>query len=72
MKSSDPRNTHPWRLLAALLLLTISVNACGSDDSLTWTEDVLLPDGRTITLTRYEEFKGWAEPGHPPTGSDHC
>jgi len=36
-----------------------------------WTEDVLLPDGRTVTLTRYEEYEGPHELGQPPTSSDH-
>lgn len=42
--------------------------ACG-DNSLNWTENVLLPDGRTVTLTRHQEFKGPHEPGQPPTTS---
>lgn len=38
--------------IAAAVLLT----ACSND--LTWTEDVRLPDGRTVTLERYVEFEG--------------
>ena len=65
----------------ALVSLALAVAACGRDDSLQWTEDVLLPDGRTITLTRYQEFKGnheicdspsvskyWFEFTHPDVG----
>ena len=50
------------------LALAVPLAACGSS-SLKWTEDVLLPDGRTVTLTRYQEFKGPSEPFTPPTES---
>jgi len=53
-------------VVVALLLLT----ACG--DRLKWTEDVLLPDGRTVTLTRLQEFNGPpGEPFAPRTESYH-
>jgi len=51
----------------AVLALTLVVAACG--DRLKWTEDVLLPDGRTVTLTRYQEFKGPHPLFEPPTAS---
>ena len=48
------------------------LSACsGNGDSLKWTEDVLLPDGRVVTLTRYQEFKGPHEFGREPTESDY-
>lgn len=56
--------------LGAAVLLCASVAGCLRDDSkLKWTEDVLLPDGRTVTLTRYQEFKGPGEIGQPPSES---
>ena len=56
--------------LAAALLLSVLVSGCFNDDSkIKWTEDVLLADGRTVTLTRYQEFKGPREIGQPPTES---
>ncbi len=56
---------------AALVLIALALTACGRDDSLKWTEDVLLPDGRTITLTRYQEFKGNYEIGDTPSVSNY-
>ena len=44
-----------WRT-ALLLLCAVELAACRND--LTWTEDVKLPDGRVVTLTRWVEFKG--------------
>ena len=38
-------------------------------NSIKWTEDVQLPDGRVVTLSRYEEFGGRYEPGQSPTSS---
>jgi hypothetical protein len=42
-----------------------------SNKPLEWTEDVLLPDGRVVTLTRYQEFEGPHEIGDTPTESDY-
>jgi len=50
--------------IATLLYLT----ACSG--SIEWKEDVKLPDGRIITVTRHQEFKGPREFGEPPTESD--
>ncbi len=36
-----------------------------------WTEDVRLPDGRVVKLTRHQEFKGPHGFGESPTGSDY-
>jgi hypothetical protein len=47
----------------------VLVLACGEDRSIKWTEDVLLPDGRTVVLTRYQEFRGPSEIGQPPSDS---
>ena len=57
-------------LASGLLAAMLPIAAC-TGSSLKWTEDVLLPDGRTVTLTRYQEFKGAHEPFQPPTGSDY-
>jgi hypothetical protein len=52
--------------------LCIWVAACGSKDgSLKWTEDVLLADGRIVTLTRYHEFHGPHAIGEPPAESEY-
>ena len=50
-----------------VVMVTLLIAGCG--DRLKWTEDVLLPDGRTVTLTRYQEFKGPSEPFQPPSAS---
>jgi hypothetical protein len=52
----------------ALIAVLLPLAACGNG-GLKWTEDVLLPDGRTVTLTRYQEFKGPSVPFQPPTES---
>ena len=63
------RVAHRWLSRVVIgLALAVPLAACGSS-SLKWTEDVLLPDGRTVTLTRYQEFKGPSEPFTPPTES---
>lgn len=50
----------------------LNLLACtAKDDSLNWTEDVRLPDGRVVTLTRHQEFKGPYELGDSPTPSDN-
>ena len=50
-------NLLHWTLASGLLAAILPLAACGNG-GLKWTEDVLLPDGRTVTLTRYQEFKG--------------
>jgi hypothetical protein len=55
--------------LLGVLLLCSCMNA--EDKPLKWTEDVQLPDGRVVTLTRYQEFKGPHELGDMPTESDY-
>jgi hypothetical protein len=45
--------------MAAVLLPSFA--ACAT--SLKWTEGVKLPDGRIVTLTRYQEFRGPHELG---------
>lgn len=57
-----------WSLTSAILTAILPLAACGGD-SLNWTEDVQLPDGRTVTLTRHQEFKGPHELGQPRTTS---
>ena len=52
----------------ALVMLVLVLAGCG--DRLKWTEDVLLPDGRTVTLTRLQEFNGPpGQPFQPPSAS---
>lgn len=58
------------RLTISVIAIAAFLSSCSRDDSrLKWTEDVLLPDGRTVTLTRYQEFKGPSEIGQPPSQS---
>lgn len=49
------------------------LNACDmlGGNSLKWTEDVRLPDGRVVQLTRYQEFNGPHEIGDTPNQSDY-
>lgn len=54
-----------------LLVATVTVLGCQKDTSIRWKEDVLLNDGRVVTLDRYQEFKGPHEIGQPPTESDY-
>jgi hypothetical protein len=64
-----------------LLFIALSLAACADWDSLRWVEKVKLPDGRVITLDRYQHFGGrvseegtptvtdyWFETVHPDTG----
>ncbi len=54
------------------LMLMTTLSACSKSSSpLKWTEDVRLPDGRVVTLTRYQEFKGPHELGDTPSESDY-
>lgn len=55
--------------IASLMLLTLALSACGKSDELAWTEDVKLPDGRVVTLTRWVEFKGAYAMGDTPNES---
>jgi hypothetical protein len=58
--------------IVLLLLLTTALSACNKSNApLKWTEDVRLPDGRVVTLTRYQEFKGPHELGDTPSESDY-
>lgn len=59
------------KMLLVVFACLISVACSNGGDSIKWTEDVLLPDGRVVTLTRYQEFKGPHEIGQPPTASDY-
>ncbi|WP_316874427.1 hypothetical protein [Ralstonia edaphi] len=54
------------------LVFAVGLTACDKlGTPLKWTEDVRLPDGRIVTLTRYQEFNGWRDLGGPPTESDY-
>jgi hypothetical protein len=57
-------------LIAIISALLLAVAGC-AERSLKWQEDVLLPDGRIVALTRYQEFKGPYEIGDTPTESDY-
>lgn len=64
----------PW--LTLLLLVAPLLGGCKKDEGqpanpLHWTEDVRLPDGRTIMLTRYQEFNGPHEINNPPSESNY-
>lgn len=52
-------------------LIAAFCGACSNKPHLSWTEDVLLPDGRVLTLKRYQEFLGPHGLGEPPTESDY-
>ena len=56
--------------LAGLPLLS-SCEYLHNRSDLDWTEDVLLPDGRVVTLKRHQEFKGGHEIGGNPTESNY-
>ena len=69
---------YRWVCLSSMVLASLSAYGSGS---IKWTEDVRLPDGRIVTLTRYQEFKGphelfqsatesgyWFEFTNPDTG----
>ena len=52
------------------LLVVMALVLAGCGDRIKWTEDVLLPDGRTVTLTRLQDVNGPAgEPFGAPTAS---
>lgn len=69
-----------WLLARRWEIFAVFVLACAggwlqykdyTNSRLKWTEDVLLPDGRIVTLTRYQEFKGPHKIGDTPTQSDY-
>lgn len=70
----NTKSTLLW--LTVISLVVFLVGGCKKDDeqptsSLRWTEDVRLPDGRIITLNRYQEFKGPHEVGQPLGASNY-
>ena len=54
MKIPFDRQAQTWALL---LCIACFLAACGVE-KLNWTEDVLLPDGRIVRVTRHQEFGG--------------
>jgi hypothetical protein len=56
-------------VIIAMGALLASVSGCAR--SLKWTEDVRLPDGRVVTLKRYQKFGGPHEIGYPSTETDY-
>src|SRR5688572_10393325 len=64
-------NTVRHNLVGFFCVLLIACLTGCSDRPLAWTEDVLLPDSRVVTLKRYQEFEGPHEIGDTPTESDY-
>jgi hypothetical protein len=62
--------SHLRKVIATTALASM-LAGCGwfGVSDLNWTEDVKLPDGRVIAVTRHQEFKGPSH-GCPPTESD--
>jgi hypothetical protein len=58
-----------YALIIAMGALLASVSGCAR--SLKWTEDVRLPDGRVVTLKRYQKFGGPHEIGDSSTETDY-
>lgn len=58
-------------IVVIVAILFGDVSAAGGNDSLRWTEDVRLPDGRIVTVTRFQEFKGPHELFQKSTESDY-
>lgn len=58
-------------LACALLVFAATTAACSDNAELDWREDVRLPDGRIITLTRHQEFRGAYTIGDTPSVSDY-
>lgn len=61
---------HLWLAMGAMAI-AVATGCSAKNAPLKWTEDVRLPDGRVVTLTRYQEFKGPHEVGETPTESDY-
>lgn len=59
-----------WLVISAIAI-AVATGCSAQTPPLKWTEDVRLPDGRVVTLTRYQEFKGPHELGETPTESDY-
>jgi hypothetical protein len=73
MAVKQKRTRVPW-LLLALGALALVLTACFKDPTLRWTEDVVLPDARVVTLKREQHFDEggfvaahWFEFQHPVT-----
>lgn len=61
-----------WRSIRDFALLAFglaALMACTSDTDLRWTEDVKLPDGRILAISRWVEFKGSYALGDTPNES---
>jgi hypothetical protein len=61
---------HLWLAMGAMAI-AVATGCSAKDTPLKWIEDVRLPDGRVVTLTRYQEFKGPHELGDTPTATDY-
>ena len=60
-----------WLVAIALCVAAILYWRWYDKTRLRWIEDVRLPDGRIVTLTRYQEFMGPYTLGDTPTESDY-
>jgi hypothetical protein len=60
-----------WFIAGALCIAGAMTWRWYDKTRLRWTEDVRLPDGRVVTLTRYQEFFGPYTLGDTPTESDY-
>jgi hypothetical protein len=59
-------------IISQVLLSLLCLTACSRPTPpLKWTEDVQIPNGPIVTLTRYQEFKGPHEIGDGPTSTDY-
>lgn len=63
------KTTAPcWWLIGCLVFSFLTLTACGKAP-VQWTEDVLLADGRVVTVTRHSDFNGRHDIGQPPQES---
>jgi hypothetical protein len=58
-----------YAVIIAMGALLASVSGCAR--SVKWTEDVRLPDGRVVTVKRYQKFGGPHEIGDSSTETDY-
>jgi hypothetical protein len=61
------RNYRRQAFVFVWLVVCAAMSGCAP--SVKWTEDVLLPDSRVVTVARYQEFKGSFEIGQSPGAS---
>ena len=69
--SHSRRGLWFWLIAFALCVAALLFWRWYDKTRLRWVEDVRLPDGRVLTLTRYQEFMGPYMLGDTPTESDY-